>query len=222
MRIIARITIYGLEYLPPNDTGYIAVANHIGRLDAALSFFILDRKDIIILMAEKYREHAWSRFFTRAVNGIYIDRYHADLNATRELLRRINAGGVATLSPEGTRSTNCSLNYGRDGASYMAAKTGRTILPVGVTGSGDAEVADRLKHFRRLNIVIHVGPTFTLPALDNKKRNEQLAIFTEEIMCRIAALLPISYRGVYTGRTRVDELVAENAKHAYLPPKIYG
>ena len=55
------------------------------------------------------------------------------------------------IAPESTRSPDCSLIQGWDGASYIAAKSGLPILPVGVTGSGDKEVVDRLKHFRRLN-----------------------------------------------------------------------
>ena len=64
------------------------------------------------------------------------------------------------------------------------------ILPVGVTGSGDKEVVERLKHFKRLDVTIRVGPPFSLPPLESKAKDEQLARYTEEIMCRIAAPLP--------------------------------
>jgi 1-acyl-sn-glycerol-3-phosphate acyltransferase len=211
LRIIARLTVYGLENLPSDDTSFVGVANHIGRLDPAFVYYMLDRKDIIMLVAEKYKEHAWSRIMAQAVNGIFVDRYNADLNAMREVLRRIKKGGVVVVAPEGTRSPSCSLIQGWDGASYIAAKSGLPILPVGVTGSGDQEVVDRLKHFKRLNIVAHVGPTFTLPPLDNKNRDEQLASYTEEIMCRIAAELPESYRGIYADHPRLQELLAEKA-----------
>ena len=82
---------------------------------------------------------------------------------------------------------------------------------MGVTGSGDKEVVERFKHFKRLNVVIHVGPVFTLPPLDSKNRDEQLASYTEEIMCRIAAELPESYRGIYADHPRLHELLAEKA-----------
>jgi 1-acyl-sn-glycerol-3-phosphate acyltransferase len=211
LRIIARLTVYGLENLPSDDISFVGVANHIGRLDPAFVYYMLDRRDIIMLVAEKYKEHAWSRIMAQAVNGIFVDRYNADLNAMREVLRRIKKGGVVVVAPEGTRSPSCSLIQGWDGASYIAAKSGLPILPVGVTGSGDQEVVDRLKHFKRLNIVAHVGPTFTLPPLDNKNRDEQLASYTEEIMCRIAAELPESYRGIYADHPRLQELLAEKA-----------
>ncbi|PWB55476.1 MAG: hypothetical protein C3F13_04140 [Anaerolineales bacterium] len=220
--IISRLTVYGLENLPPNDTSYVGVANHIGRLDPGLVYYMLNRRDIIMLVAEKYKEHTWSRVLAQAVDAVFVDRYNADLNAMREVLRRMKKGGVVVIAPESTRSPTCSLIEGWDGASYIAAKSGLPILPVGVTGSGDQEVVDRLKHFRRLNIVAHVGPTFTLPPLENKNRDAQLKADTEEIMCRIAVELPESHRGVYADHPRLMELLAEKAAQPALPPKVFG
>src|SRR4030042_1470062 len=222
LRIIARVTVYGLENLPSNNTSVVGVANHIGRLDPAFVYYMLNRKDIIMLVAEKYKEHTWSRILAQGVDGIFVDRYNADLNAMREVLRRIKKGGVAVVAPEGTRSPSCSLIQGWDGASYIAAKSGLPILPVGVTGSGDKEAVDRLKHFKRLNVIAHVGPTFTLPPLDHKNRDEQLANYTAEIMCSIAAELPESYRGVYVDHPRLNELLAEKAMLPLQPPQVVG
>ena len=211
LRLIARVTVYGMEKVPPKGTSFIAVTNHIGRLDIALAYYLLNRTDIIMLVAEKYKEHAWSKILAEAVNGIFVDRFNADLNAMREILRRIKKGGVFVIAPEGTRSPSCALIQGWDGASYIAAKSGQPIVPVGVTGSGDEEVVAHIKHLKRLNVVIHVGSVFTLPPLDNKNRDEQLASYTVEIMCRIAAELPESYRGIYTDHPRLHELLAEEA-----------
>jgi 1-acyl-sn-glycerol-3-phosphate acyltransferase len=220
LRIIARVTVYGIENLPPNSTNFVGVSNHIGRLDPAFVYYLLRRKDIIMLVAEKYYEHTWSRWLAKAVNGIFVDRYNADLNAMREVLRRIEQGGVVVIAPEGTRSPTTSLIQGWDGASYLAARSGLPILPVGIAGSGDKEVVERLKHFKRLQVTIRAGATFTLPPLDNKKRDEQLAGFTEEIMCRIAAELPDSYRGIYSEHPRLKELLATQPMRELQPPLV--
>jgi 1-acyl-sn-glycerol-3-phosphate acyltransferase len=158
----------------------------------------------------------------QSVNGIFVDRFNADLNAMREVLRRMQKGGVAVIAPEGTRSPTTSLIQGWDGASYIAARSGWLILPVGVSGSGDKEVVERLKHFKRLDIILNIGPTFTLPPLDNRRRDEQLAEYTEEIMCRIAAELPPSQHGIYAGHARLNELLAENASRQPSPVRYYG
>ena len=222
MRIIARVTVYGMENLPPSTVSYVGVANHIGRIDPALVFYMLRRSDIIMLVAEKYKENFLTRILVQLVDGIFVDRYNADLNALREVFRRVKNGGVVVIAPESTRSPNCSLQQGWDGASYVAAKSGLPILPVGVTGSGDTEVINHIKHFKRLNVVGYVGQSFTLPPLDNRRRDEQLAGYTEEIMCRIAAELPESYRGIYAGNPRLKELLADKATKPNLTPQVFG
>jgi 1-acyl-sn-glycerol-3-phosphate acyltransferase len=222
LRLVARVTVYGMEYLPPGHTTYVAVTNHIGRLDPAFAYYLLRRKDIIILVAEKYKEHTWSRLLAQAVNGIFVDRYNADLNAMREVLRRIQQGGVVVLAPEGTRSPNASLIQGWDGASYIAAKAGLPILPVGVTGSEDKEVMHRLKQLQRLDVTVNIGPAFTLPSFEPKNRDEQLAKDTEEIMCRIAAELPEAYRGIYADCPHLKDLLEEKASQPLLEPIVYG
>ena len=220
LRLIARVTVCGLENLPPGDATYIAVTNHIGRLDPAFAYCLLQRKDIIMLVAEKYKEHTWSRVLAEAVDGIFVDRYNADLGAMRQVFRRLEKGGALVLAPEGTRSPNASLIQGWDGASYIAAKAGLPIVPVGVTGTGDKEVVERLKHFKRLQVMVSIGQAFTLPPLEARSRNQQLANYTEEIMCRIAALLPESYRGMYANCPRLIDLLAENARQPVQPPVI--
>ena len=168
LRIVARVTVYGMDYVPPSTSSFVVVSNHIGRLDPAFVYYLLRRKDIIMLVAEKYKEHAWSRILAQAVNGIFVDRYNADVAAMREVLRRLARGGVMVLAPEGTRSPHGSLIRGWDGASYIAARSGLLILPVGVSGTSDREVISRLKHFRRLQVELHVGHPFTLQPLNNK------------------------------------------------------
>ena len=222
LRLIARVTVYGMGYVPPDDTSYVVVSNHIGRLDPAFVYYFLRRKDIIMLVAEKYYEHAWSRILARAVNGIFVDRFIADLGAMREVLRRMQKGGVAVIAPEGTRSPNTALIQGWDGASYIAAKAGLPILPVGVAGTSDKEVVQRLKHFSRLDVSIRVGPVFLLPPIDSKRRDEQLAGFTDEIMCRIAAELPEAQRGIYADHPRLKELLAESTTPEQKTPVVVG
>jgi 1-acyl-sn-glycerol-3-phosphate acyltransferase len=222
LRIIAHVTVYGMERLPSYPTSYVAVSNHIGRLDPAFVYYLLDRRDIIMLVAEKYKEYTWSRLLAQAVNGIFVDRYNADLGAMREVLRRIEKGGVAVLAPEGTRSPTGAMIQGWDGASFIASRAGLPIVPVGVTGTQDKEVLDRLKHFKRLEVTVRAGPSFSLPTLEKQNRDQQLAAYTEEIMCRIAALLPESYRGIYADHPRLQELLAEKPMLEVQAPRVFG
>ena len=219
-RGLSRVTVYGAERIP-KEANYIAVSNHVGRLDAGLVYYLLNRRDIIMLVAEKYRKHWWSRLLTWAVDGIYIDRFNADLNALREVFRRIKQGGVMVVAPEGTRSKSGVLQEGRDGASFVAARTGLTIMPGGVVGTQDRLVVSRLKKFKRLDIELRIGPPFTLLPLEGRNRTEQLKAYTDEMMCRIAVLLPPEMRGLYADHPRTAELLAEQGEVTDLKPLHY-
>jgi 1-acyl-sn-glycerol-3-phosphate acyltransferase len=206
LNIIARIEVIGFE-VPPSSRGYVVAANHIGRLDAAMPYCILERPDIIVMVAEKYQKFAFTRWLTRLVDGIFIDRYKADVGALRQTLRRLQAGGILTMTPEGTRSKSGKLIEARPGGIFLALKAGVPILPVAITGTEDAVVKERLKHFKRLDIKIVAGTAFTLPPIEGKDRDARLQQYTEEVMCRIAALLPPERRGFYADHPRVKELL---------------
>jgi 1-acyl-sn-glycerol-3-phosphate acyltransferase len=209
LNLIAHFEMVGAEYIPTGG-GFVIAGNHIGRLDAALPYYFLDRPDIIILVAEKYEKYALFRWLTRITNGMFVDRYNADIRVVRACLRRLQRGQILTITPEGTRSKSGNLNLARPGGIYLAWKSGVPILPVAVTGTEDAVVKERLKHFKRLSIKLVAGPVFTLPPFEGKGREALLQQFTDEVMCRIAALLPEDRRGAYTQHPRLKELLMVN------------
>jgi len=212
VKLIARVEIMGRKNIPKSGS-FIAVANHNGRLEVLMAFYLLRRKDIILIVAEKYRKSRFWRWFTRRVNGIFIDRYNADFGALRQVLKRLEAGGALMIAPEGTRSPTGALQPGHFGAAYLAAKSGVPVVPVGTTGTRDAEVLYRLKHLRRIQICVNVGDSFILSPLHGANRQVQLQANLDEIMCQIAALLPQDYRGVYQDYPRVQELIQANTKN---------
>jgi len=205
--LTARLEPHGVEYLQALDS-YVLASNHIGRLDALLIYRFSNRKDIILLVAEKYRTSALARWFVRQLDAIFIDRYNADFTVLRRALQRLKKKGVLVLAPEGTRSPDATLHEGWLGASYLAVKAGVPILPVGLVGSEDSNFYANLKRLRRTYVTIRVGEPFTLPPIHNEDRDAALQRYTDEIMCRIAAQLPPAYRGVYADHTRLKELLA--------------
>jgi 1-acyl-sn-glycerol-3-phosphate acyltransferase len=206
--IFVDLDVQGLEYLPATG-GYIAAANHLGRMDVPIIYHLLNRDDVTLMVAEKYKKSAVWRWFVKNMNAIFVDRYNADFHALRVMLNHLKSGGVLVIAPEGTRSPTGTLIEGRPGGSYLAAKAGVPIIPVGVTGTEDRKVVDQLKAFRKIKIAVRLGKPFTLPQLDSRDREAGMKQHTDEIMCHIAALLPPSYRGVYTEHPRLKILLAE-------------
>jgi 1-acyl-sn-glycerol-3-phosphate acyltransferase len=207
LKVIARVDLIGNIDYPVG--GYILTGNHLGRLDAFLPIILADRDDIVLIMAEKYKEYAIWRYFAAKVDAIWINRFDADFAALRELLKRLKGGAVAAIAPEGTRSPTEALLPGRQGAAYVASKSGLPVIPVSITGSEDRVVKYRLKRLRRLDIVIRVGAPYTLPPMPRDGRDEFLQAQTDRIMCEIALLLPQQYRGVYADHPLLHQLIAE-------------
>jgi 1-acyl-sn-glycerol-3-phosphate acyltransferase len=204
-RLIARIEVDGMEHVPPSG-GLVAVTNHIGRLDPGLPYVLIDRDDIIMLVAEKYREVAIFRWLTWAIDGVWVERFNADFNAVRACLRRLRAGGMLVIAPEGTRSPSGSLIRAKSGAGYLAVKSGAPILPAAITGTEDQVVKAHLPRLRRLHVRVRFGQVFQLaPTADGNRAQEAI---DDEIMCRIAALLPPDRRGVYADHPRLKQILA--------------
>jgi 1-acyl-sn-glycerol-3-phosphate acyltransferase len=206
LTLLAQTEVIGWDNLPKQGS-LIITANHAGRLEVLLVYYLLDRPDIILMIAEKYRKSTFWRWFARRVDGIFIDRYNADFTALRQVLRRLQDGGVLTMAPEGTRSTSGKLQEAQWGAAFLAAKAGVPVVPVGATGTHDKLVVERLKHFKRLRIQVRIGKPYTLPPLKPHDREAQLQQHTDEIMCQIAALLPEELRGFYTDHPRLKEIL---------------
>ena len=205
MKIIADIEIHGVDKLPQGNV--ILAANHLGRLDTAVLLCVIDREDIIMAIAEKYKDHPLFGAIGRAANAIWLNRFEADFGALRQILARMEQGGMLVIAPEGTRSNTEALQEAKPGVACLAGKSGYPVLPVAVTGTEDQGVVENLKRFRRSKIVVRGGELFTIEIPKGKGREQAMHAATDEIMCQIGALLPEKYRGVYADHPRLKELL---------------
>jgi 1-acyl-sn-glycerol-3-phosphate acyltransferase len=206
-KLFFHLEVRGLEHLPPVGA-YIIASNHLGRWDVPIVYHLLDRNDIILIVAEKYRANPLWRWLVANLDAIFVDRFNADVQALRIVLSRLKKGGVFVVAPEGTRSPTGALIEGKPGSSYLAAKAGVDILPVGLTGSEDANVKASFTRLQRPVFTVTVGKPFRLPELGRGDRDAVLKEYTDEIMCRIAALLPPGQRGVYSDHPRLKEILS--------------
>jgi 1-acyl-sn-glycerol-3-phosphate acyltransferase len=209
MKIIADIEVNGLEKLPEGNV--IIAANHLGRLDTAALLCILDREDIIMPVAEKYKNHPLYGAIGRAANAIWLNRFDADYSAFRQILDRMKQGGLLVIAPEGTRSKTEALQEGKLGVAFLASKSEYPVLPVAVTGTEDRGIMENIKHFRRSKITATAADLFYIDIPKGIGREEAMRQATDEIMCQIGALLPEKYRGVYADHPRLKELLGNHA-----------
>jgi 1-acyl-sn-glycerol-3-phosphate acyltransferase len=206
IRLFTHTQAVGVEYIP--DTGAVLVTtNHLGIADIPLIAAFINRNDATLLAAKKHRSIAPIRWIVDSIDGIWVDREDVDLRALRAARDFLKDGHMLGVAPEGTRSQTNALIEGQPGAAYLASVGNAPILPVAVTGPEFA--AEKLKSFRRPYLNIRFGKLYTLPPLDRKDREASLKRNTDEVMCRIAALLPPEYRGVYSDHPRLKALLEE-------------
>jgi len=204
--LIARVEVSGYENLPTQGN-FVIATNHLGIVDAPLAFYALDRWDLFVLIAEKWEKNPFFKWLGKNFNFIFIDRFNPDIKALRKVMKLMDEGNNLVIAPEGTRSRVGSLIEGKPGVSYLATRLSQPIIPVAISGTEDKVIFGNLKRLRRSHITLTAGPTFTLPPLPRKNRDEVLKEYTDEIMCRIAALLPEKYWGVYKDHPRLQELL---------------
>lgn len=209
--LFVRVEVHNPEKIPTTG-GCIAAANHLGRLDAIMPFYLFKRDDIILIVAEKYERYAIFRWLGKKLDVIFVDRFNADVGALRAILKRLQQGELLAAAPEGTRSKTMALSEAHQGVVYLAAKTGVPIIPAAGIGTEDKVVKSRLMRLKRAHVTVRFGDPITVPSLNNKNRANILDLYTDELMCQIAALLPLSYRGIYADHPRLIELLGDEAK----------
>lgn len=196
---LAGVRIQGMEKIPDGQP-YLAAINHVSLFDPpfALSFW----PEMVEAMGAA---EIWSRpgqnILVRLYGVIPVHRYDYDRALFDKALAALRAGRPLLLAPEGGRSHTPGLQRARPGVAYLADETGLPVVPVGIVGTTDDfwKVASR-GHRPQLKMII--GEPFVLPRLVGRgsERRWSRQHNADLIMQRIAALLPVEYRGVYDGR----------------------
>ena len=186
-----RYEVVGKEHVPASGP-LIVVANHLNNADPPLLGASLPRR--IRFMAKQELFDSPFGIFMRWFGAFPVRRFEADLAALRQAHSILKEGGALGMFPEGHRSRGNGMGPPHPGTALIALRSGAPLLPVGITGSEAIRTPLVLLQKPRIRVV--VGQPFTLPSA-RRVTAEQVEAGTEEIMRRIAALLPPRYQGMY-------------------------
>ena len=206
VKTLTKFSVENQERLP-KEGGVLITTNHLSRLDTPILLAITDRDDLVAIVAKKYKEKPFFKWVLEKVASmIWMDRTKTDFSAMREAIEHLRRGAMMGIAPEGTRSREeKGLIEGKPGAALMVSRTSVPIVPVGIIGS--EKINQHFLRLRRPPVTIRVGEPYSLPEMDRDDRQGWLSRNTDEIMCRIAALLPPEYRGFYKDHPRLEELL---------------
>jgi len=194
-RLFTRLEIKGLENLL--QSGPLLVAfNHLAHLDGPLVLASLPWPVESIGLADLYRVPITGQLL-RLYGTIPVHRDQFDREVIRRALQVLAEGKVLALAPEARMSLTGALERARHGVAYLALRSGAPILPMALTGT--EHIPSELKRLRRPRLTVTIGELLITPprASEAQARRQQVAELTDEIMYRIATLLPPEYRGAY-------------------------
>jgi 1-acyl-sn-glycerol-3-phosphate acyltransferase len=188
--------VKGRENIPAQGP-LLVVCNHLHLADPPIVADSIKLKAVIMAKEELWR-HSWSRYFVENFGAFPVRRGGVDREAIRQAENWLKQGVSLIMFPEGTRSSNARLQQAFPGAALIALRLGVPILPVSIAGT------EKLNHllrclWHRAKITVTIGLPFKPPSPDGKLTRDRRSELTDEIMQRIASILPSEYRGVYAG-----------------------
>jgi 1-acyl-sn-glycerol-3-phosphate acyltransferase len=93
--------------------------------------------------------------FLLSVGAFPVHRESADREALRRAQRVLDAGEVLVQFPEGERRSGPEVEGLHEGVAFLAARTGATIVPVGIGGSASVmPKGKRIPRPRRIHLVV--------------------------------------------------------------------
>ncbi len=196
LHLLCRVEVEGLEHIP-DEGPYLYISNHLHWLDPPVLMAIFPHR-AYVFAAEKWEKNPVLGPLFKSLDSIFVRRGEVDRKALRKAMAVLEGGGILGMAPEGTRSSTGAMQRGHSGAAYLAYRAGVQLLPAVATGQ--EKVFPSLLRLRRATVRVAYGPPFAPPLADEaggRVRAADMHAFTEEMMYRLAALLPPEYRGVY-------------------------
>ena len=195
LRITCRLDISELKRVPAEGP-MIIIVNHVSSIEGPLLYtFMRPRRTIALGKIE-----LWEKLFTRKLmqwwEVIPVHRGETDMQAMKQCFEVLDKGDFLCIAPEGTRSNKAKLLQAKSGTSFIALKKRVPILPIAHYGIED--FSKNIRRLKRTPVIVRVGKPFELVLEKNRYTAEERQEMTDEMMRRIACMLPEQYRGYYT------------------------
>lgn len=205
--LLCRIDAPGLDKVPPKGP-LIVYSNHTGQIEVPLMYAHLQPRQMTGLA----KVETWDGWFLRWIfdlwGAIPIHRGEADMEAVRKSLDALNRGYILAIAPEGTRNKTGHLLRAHPGVVTLALRSGAPLLPVAHWGGED--FPQNVKRWKRTDFHVRVGETFRLTPGNQRVTREVRQQMVDEMMYRLAALLPEYYRGAYADLENATETHISN------------
>ena len=195
--LVCRYHVSGREHVPLTGP-VLVVANHLSWYDPILLWAVLPRRIWFFTKIEFFR---WPvvGLICRLTGQIPVNRGESDRAALERGLTYLQEGKALMVFPEGTVERQEQMIAAYTGAAMLAIRSGVTIMPIAHCGTRRVLRSVRIWFPR---VEIQIGKPYTPVLPEGVPRKAGLKMVTEDMMKRIAEMLPWDQRGVY--REKVD------------------
>ena len=176
LRPLARVTVTGLEHVPPSGPVILA-ANHRDNLDAFLLAHLVPRFLHFAARRDGFGTGGLCAFWRR------LGAFPADAWGIRYALNLLADGGVVALFPQGTISSDLDTKCGAAG--LLALYSGAPVVPIGIRGTDAVHLSSLLLGRQAIRVRFGAPVSFTRGGQSAPRGRE----VTREILRHIDALL---------------------------------
>jgi 1-acyl-sn-glycerol-3-phosphate acyltransferase len=163
----------------PDRGAVMLVSNHLSHFDVLVLGILLDRP--LNYVARSTLFFFPLGLFIKSLGAFPIQREGIGAQGLKETLRRLKNGGIVTLFPEGTRTTDGELGEMKSGIAMLAAKAKVPILPAAIAGTFEAWPKSRMypvPHPMR----VHFGELITPEQIKALGPEELTALIRQRIL----------------------------------------
>ena len=186
-RIVFRTTVAPEGRVPAEGPVIIAPV-HRSFIDFFVASEVTDRKLHYMAKDSLWKSGLLARILP-SVGAFPVHRESADREALRRAQAVLDAGEVLILFPEGERRIGPVIEELHEGVAFLAARTGATVVPVGIGGSASV-MPKGTKIPRPRHIHMEVGEPIAPPERSGSGRvpRSRIHLLTEELTTSLQAL----------------------------------
>jgi 1-acyl-sn-glycerol-3-phosphate acyltransferase len=155
-----RPIVTGTQHVPTSGA-FIIAPIHRSNVDFAFAVYVTRRKAYFMAKDSLWHSKPFGEFIS-AMGAFPVHRGAADRGALEAAEAVLRGGQPLVLFPEGTRKEGAVIGELHEGASFLAARTGAPIVPVGIAGT-DLAMPRGAKVPRPKKVHIVIGPQVPAP-----------------------------------------------------------
>ena len=184
-KTVGRLEAQGADHIP-TEGGVLLVSNHVSFLDPVIVGSAANREIHFMARSNAFDIPGLGKLISM-YNAYPVNRGAPDLGALRKTISLLKGGNVVLMFPEGTRSVDGTLGKARDGACFIAHRSGVPTIPVFHSGA-ERVLPRNSKRLRRAQLTVVFGKPLELEITEVETKREMYQHMGNQMMGAIADL----------------------------------